>query len=142
MNQRFVAAIILAFAVLFSQGGGSVLAAICPHLRSLHNASCHEMPADTAAAHHEMNRENGEPVFETGETAVSCNHCAHSRTKPDDSVLQATESVQRASDLPVAVSFSVAAPASQLRSVAWTANAHGPPGDSEPLHLLHNVFRI
>jgi len=143
MNQRFVAAVIVGLAVLFSQGGGSVMAAICPHLRSQHNASCHETQPEDSAAHHDMNRQNDAPVFETDERTVSCNHCAvHSRTRPDDSALQSTESVQRASDPSVAISFSVAPPASQIRAVAWTANAHGPPGDSEPLHLLLNIFRI
>jgi hypothetical protein len=143
MNQRFVAAIIVALAVLSSQAGGSVLAAICPHLRSPHNASCNEAPPNTSVVHHQMDNANGDAVFETEETAASCNHCAvHSRTKRDDSARQSTDSVQRASDPSVADAFSAAGPPSLVRTVTWFARAHGPPGNAGPLHLLLKVFRI
>jgi len=142
MNRRFLAANILALAVLFSQGGGLVLAAICPHLRAQHSASCHGMPQETSAHHHDMQPAGG-AVFETEETAISCNHCAiHSRTKRDDSALQPTNTLQRESDPPLWISFQVAEPQSVVSTPAWTANAHGPPGRSGSLHLLYNVFRI
>jgi hypothetical protein len=143
MNQRFVATIIVALAVLFSQGGGSVLAAICPHLRSQHNASCHEAPQDVSAGHHEMDHDNGEPVFEMEGTAISCNHCAvHSRTKPDDSALPQVDTLQRPSDLVAPIAPSVVALAFACKNVAWTAKAHGPPGSGDLRYVLNSTFRI
>jgi hypothetical protein len=144
MNRRLVATSIIALAVLFSQGGGSALAAICPHLRSLTlNNSCHEMQMQEVADNHdERARADGE-AFETNDTTAPCNHCAvHSRTRRDDSTLQPPNASQRASDLTIPIAPSVAGPPSLLRTNAWVANAHGPPRDSGPLHLLNNVFRI
>ncbi len=142
MNRRFVATTIIALADLFSQGGGSALAAICPHLRSLSN-SCHEMQAqETAATHHDVESAQGD-AFETTDSAAPCNHCAvHSRTKRDDSTLQPANASQRASDLATPISPSVTIPPSLLKTSAWVAKAHGPPRDTGPLHLLNNVFRI
>lgn len=147
MNRRFLAATILALAVLFSQGGGLVLAAICPHLRAQHGASCHENKHENSAHYHHMGHEmapaGGDEVFESEETAISCNHCAiHSRTKRDDSALQSTSILQRESDPPASISFHVVEPQSLLSTPAWSTKAHGPPVDTGPLHLLHNVFRI
>lgn len=142
MNRRVVATAIIALAVLCSQGGGSALAAICPHLRSQNN-SCHETPAQNATdKHHEVERATGD-AFETTDASPACNHCAvHSRNKRDDSTLQPANASQRASELTLAISPSVAVPPSLLKTIAWTAKAHGPPRDSGPLHLLNNVFRI
>jgi hypothetical protein len=147
MNTRFLAATILALAVLLSQGGGLVLAAICPHLRAQHAASCHENTHENSAHHqhmgHEMAPAGDAEVFESEETAVSCNHCAiHSRTKRDDSALQSSNTLQRESDPPVLISFRSVEPESLLNAPAWSPQAHGPPVDTGPLHLLHNVFRI
>lgn len=143
MNRRFLAATILALAVLFSQGGGLVLAAICPHLRAQHGASCHENTQKKVVHHQEMAPAGDAEVFQSEETAVSCNHCAiHSRTKRDDSALQPTNTLQRESDPPVLISFRLVEPASVLTAPAWSTRAHGPPLDTGPLHLLHNVFRI
>jgi hypothetical protein len=138
MNMRFVATAIIALAVLFSQAGGSALAAICPHLRSLSN-TCHEKGA---ANHHELERANGD-AFETTGSDAACNHCAvHSRTKRDDSTLQPPNASQRASHLTISIPASNAAPPALLKTIAWMAKAHGPPRDSGPLHILNNVFRI
>ena len=140
MNRRFVATAIIALAVLFSQGGGSALAALCPHLRSLNN-SCHEMQTQ-AVSHHEIERANGN-AFDSTDSTAACNHCAvHSRTKRDDSTLQPANTSQRASDLTISSTPSVAGPPALSKTIAWTAKAHGPPRDAGPLHLLHNVFRI
>lgn len=143
MNRRFLAATILALAILFSQGGGSVLAAICPHLRALHTASCHEMAEQSSADHHDMQPAGDEAAFINDETAISCNHCAiHSRTKRDDSALQPTNTLQRESDPSLLISFEFVEPLSLLHTATWATNAHAPPVDTGPLHLLHHVFRI
>lgn len=143
MNGRFVATAIIALAVLFSQGGGSVLAAICPHLRSLTNNKCHEMQApEVTDSHHEPERAEG-AAFKTTGSSAACNHCAvHSRTKRDDSTLQPANASQRASDLTISIPESMAFPSSLSKTIAWVAKAHGPPRASGPLHLLNNVFRI
>jgi hypothetical protein len=147
MNKRFAAAIILALTVLFSQGGGTVLAAICPHLRSLANA-CHEMPGAVSdpQTHHstgETRKEQaGGEAVETIDSAAPCTHCAvHSRNKRDDSLLQQPNLGQRANDLTTPSRLSIAAPRA-LQTGAWVAKAHGPPGEKGRLHILINVFRI
>jgi hypothetical protein len=142
MNRRFVATAFIALAVLFSQGGGSALAAICPHLRSL-NTSCHETQAKEVAGHdHELERATGR-AFDRTDSAAPCNHCAvHSRTKRDDSTLQPANTSQRASDLTISIPGTVAGPPSLSKAIAWVAKAHSPPRDSGPLHLLNNVCRI
>lgn len=140
MNKRFVATTIIALAVLFGQAGGSALAAICPHLRSMNN-SCHATQTPEVS-HHEPARANGE-AFETTDSTAPCHHCAvHSRTRRDDSTLQPANASQRASDLTGSVAPAVADPPSLPRSSTWMAKAHGPPRDSGPLHLLNNIFRI
>lgn len=143
MNRRFLATAIIALAVLFSQGGGSALAAMCPHLRSLNNNPCHEMQAqEVTDNHHELERAEG-VAFDSTDLALACNHCAvHSRTKRDDSTLQPGNASQRASDLTLSMPESVACPSSLAKTIAWVAKAHGPPRASGPLHILNNVFRI
>ena len=142
MNKRFVATAFIALAVLFSQGGGSALAALCPHLRSVKKA-CHEtQPQEVTETHHRTERANGHAFDATG-TAAPCSHCAvHSRTKRDDSTLQPPNTSQRASDPATSIPESVVGPPSLSKTIAWTAKAHGPPRETGPLHLLHNVFRI
>ncbi|MCA1576770.1 MAG: hypothetical protein LC794_05325 [Acidobacteria bacterium] len=142
MNRRFVATAFIALTVVFSQGGGSALAAICPHLRSL-NTACHEMQTqEVNANHHEVERANGH-AFDRTDSTAPCNHCAvHSRTKRDDSTLQPANTSQRASDLTISMPGSVAGPPPLSKAIAWVAKAHGPPRDAGPLHLLNNVFRI
>ena len=140
MNKRFVATAIIALAVLFSQGGGSALAALCPHLRSLTN-SCHETQAHEVS-HHEVDRVEGD-AFDSTDFSAPCNHCAvHSRSKRDDSTSQPANTSQRASDLTISISDAVTVPLSLSKTIAWTAKAHGPPRTSGPLHVLNNVFRI
>jgi hypothetical protein len=140
MNRRFITGII-ALAVLFSQSGGSVFAAICPHLRAANN-TCHEMAQASNADHHQATHSEGD-VFETDETAASCNHCAvHSRTRRDDSALQETSVIQRANDLTVAAASSTVSPVFFSTNITPVVRAHGPPGATAPLHILLNVFRI
>ena len=147
MNKRFVAVTMLALAVLFSQAGGTVLAAICPHLRSLNNA-CHEMAAVTE--HQTMNHAPAEAssesakgdAIQTNDPGVLCNHCAvHSRNNRDESVVQLPNVASRADDLITSSSLSLAAPPPP-QAATWIAKAHGPPGSNAPLHVLISVFRI
>jgi hypothetical protein len=158
MNRRFVAALIVALAVLFGQGGGLVLAAICPHLRSEEQPdnSCHSKSrgdvagvagvaevAEVAKHHHQPAEAEPGDAFATEEHDVRCNHCVvHSRSKREESALQQPNTSQRAEDHKVAVPLLKLQPPSSLRSSAWQARAQGPPGPAAPLHVLLNVFRI
>ena len=148
MKKRFVAVTTLALTVLFSQGGGSSLAAICPHLRSLAN-TCHEMPG-AVAGHNQSHHSNAQPsteqaggdALETNDYAAPCNHCAvHSRTKRDDFLLQPPNLGQLSNDLTTPAPLTATA-SPEGQTVSWIARAHGPPGDNGPLYLLINVFRI
>ena len=144
MKRRFVAALIVALAVLFSQGGGLVLAAICPHLRTEQRAdnACHTKSHDDVVVEHHQSDEAEGDAFQTDEADVRCNHCiVHSRNKREESALQQNNSSQRANDPKVSTSFLPAGP-SLLETVAPVAKAHGPPGAPAPLYLLVNVFRI
>ena len=134
---------IVALAVLFSQGGSFVLAAVCPHLRiEQPDNSCHTNSHEVVAEHHQPNEAKG-PAFETEEPGIRCNHCVvHSRNKREESVLQQTKTSQRADDQKSAVPVVKVEPPSFLKTVAWSAKAQGPPGHNAPLHLLLNVFRI
>ena len=139
MKRRFIAVIIVVWAVLFCQSGGVVLAAICPHLRATHE-TCHGMVA--AVAPHEMQHANAD-AFETSDSGAVCNHCViYTSNKRDDTALQEANSAQRASDVTVSIASATADSTAVLRTVAWVAKAHGPPRDSGPLYVLINVFRI
>jgi hypothetical protein len=144
MNRRFVATLIVALAVLFGQGGGLVLAAICPHLRSEQQPednACHANSQEVVAEHHESPETKGD-AFQTNEPDVRCNHCVvHSRNKREESALQQTNTSQRANDPKVAITFAPVGP-SLLKNVAPFAKAHGPPLVTAPLYLFVNVFRI
>jgi hypothetical protein len=139
MSQRFVAGVTVALAVLFCQSGGVVLAAICPHLRAQHE-SCHAM--SEMAESHDMQPANG-AAFETSETGTTCSHCMmYARNKRDDSAVEQPNSSQRANDVAVSVRVSTTDPVALLQTIAFVAKAHGPPGDSGPLYVRNNTFRI
>ena len=138
MKRRFVAVIIVVWAVLFCQSGGVVLAAICPHLRATHE-TCHGMVA--AVEPQEMQHANSD-AFQSSDSGAACNHCViHASNKRDDTALQEANSAQRASDLTVSTTLATANPA-VLKTVAWVAKAHGPPRAAGALYVLINVFRI
>jgi hypothetical protein len=151
MKRRFVAALIVVLAVLFSQGGGHVLAAICPHLRAAEQPenSCHNNSPDKGsekvAEHHHS--EHNQPDESQGAafepSGVRCNHCVvHSRSKREDPALQQAPVSPRADDQKSAVPVVKLEPPSFLNTIAWNARAQGPPGPTAPLHILLNVFRI
>ncbi len=133
---------IVALAVLFGQGGGLVLAAICPHLRSekAPDNSCHTKSHEAVAEHHQP--DESREAFQTSEPDVRCNHCiVHSRNKREESALQQNNNSQRANDPKVSTS-SLAISPPLLETVVPFAKAHGPPRVTAPLYLLVNVFRI
>lgn len=143
MKRRFLAGLIVALAVLFSQSGGLVFAAICPHLRSQQpDNSCHSDSATVVTEHHQSDEAKSE-ALEVREPDVRCNHCVvHSRSKREETLLQQTNTPQRASDDKAALPVVKIELPLCFNAVAWSAKAKSPPGPAAPLYLLVNVFRI
>ena len=142
MKRSFVAASIVALAVLFGQGGGLVLAAICPHLRAEQpDNSCHAASQRVAEDHQPV--EQVGHAFATEGTDVRCNHCVvHSRHKREESALQKANTSQRADDRKATVPVFKVEPPALLKASAWGAKTESPPGSTARLHVLLNVFRI
>ena len=151
MHKRFLATTVLAIALLLSQGGNFLVAALCPHLQT-GMASCEAQLAKPTMSHEdlghmEMEHEavsNGDPdAFAFGQPIGPCSHCAvHSRTNPNTASLRATEAANRSVDLNIPLNFSRVAPVTVSPAAVLTSRAHGPPGDSTRRHILINIFRI
>lgn len=91
---------------------------------------------------HDMQRADA-AAFETSDASATCNHCViYTGNKRDDSALEQANASQRASHIAVSFPLSIAAPPALLKNVISVAKAHGPPGDTGPLYVLLNVFRI
>ncbi|MGH9882413.1 MAG: hypothetical protein ACRD6N_13330 [Pyrinomonadaceae bacterium] len=159
MHKRFLAIIVLAAALLFSQGGSFLIAALCPHLQS-GMASCETQLSASTMSHEDMAHEHlghrgpmemeHEPVSNSDPSAIAlgqpmgpCSHCAvHSRTTPNIASLRETEVAKRSADLSIPLHFSRIIPVVVSPVAVLTSRAHGPPGESTPRHILINIFRI
>jgi hypothetical protein len=159
MHQQFLTTSVLATALLFSQGGSFLIAALCPHLRS-GMASCEmqlsarPMPhADMAhedmghTGHMEMSQEaksNLDPkAVALSQPNGPCSHCAaHSRTTPSTASLRQGEQAKRSIDLNIPLQVSRVAPVTESPVPVLTSRAHGPPGEPTARHILINIFRI
>ena len=151
MHKRFLATTVLATALLFSQGGNFLVAALCPHLQS-GMASCETQLAEPTMSHEDMghmgmghesasNLNSDAGAF--GQPIGPCSHCAvHSRTNPNTASLRATEAARRSVDLNIPLHFSRVAPVTVAPVAVLPSRAHGPPGESTPRHILINIFRI
>jgi hypothetical protein len=153
MHKRFLAITIVGVALLFSQGGSFLIAALCPHLR-FGQVSCNKHSAESTMSHHEMGNMVMDSMDETasnpdanavalGEPIGLCSHCAmHSRTAPPAVSLREIEASKRSG------TFAIPDAAPRVVSVEMpyfailTSRAHGPPGESTPRHVLINIFRI
>ncbi len=153
MHKRFLAITVLTAALLFSQGGHLLVAALCPHLGA-GMASCETLPAKASMSHEDMGHGGhmemeSEPATQPDPSASSlgqpidaCSHCAvHSRTTPNAVSLRATEVAKRSIDFNIPLTVSVA-PAIVSPVAVLTSRAHGPPGEARPRHILINIFRI
>ena len=153
MHKRLLAITFLGVALLFSQGGSFLIAALCPHLRS-GQLSCSKHSAESTMSHDEVGHMAMDSMDESASTpdpnAVAldepiglCSHCAmHSRTVPPAVSLREIEASKRSGTfvipdaLPQVVSV-------EMRYLAiFTSRAHGPPGETTPRHILINIFRI
>ncbi|HYJ89653.1 MAG TPA: hypothetical protein VEW46_26560 [Pyrinomonadaceae bacterium] len=154
MHKRLVANTVLSIALLFSQGGILLVAALCPHLQS-GVASCETKLDESAMSHEDMGHMGHmemeqEPashpdadVAILGQPINPCSHCAvHSRTSPNTASLRQAEAAKRSVDLNIPVQFSRVAPFAASPVAVLTTRAHGPPGDPTPRHILINIFRI
>lgn len=156
MHKRFLAITVVGLAVLFSQGGSFLIAALCPHLRS-GQVSCNRHSsestmsdmADDEMGHMAMDSmdesdSNPDPnAIALGEPIELCSHCAmHSRTVPPAVSFSETEASRRSGTLviPDAVPQLVSVEMPDL--AICTSRAHGPPGHTTPRHILINIFRI
>lgn len=154
MHKRFLAITVLTAALLFSQGGHLLVAALCPHLRT-GMASCETTPAKGSMSHEDMGHGahmemEPEPAtqpdpsaFALGQPIDACSHCAvHSRTTPNAVSLRETEAPKRSIDFNIPLNVSGVAPAIVSPVAVLTSRAHGPPGKARPRHILINIFRI
>jgi hypothetical protein len=159
MHKRFLATTVVTTALLFSQGGSFLVAALCPHPRS-GMASCETQASASTGGHEGMSHEDmghmGHAEMEDehasqpnpdalvlGQPIGPCRHCAvHSRKSPNTASLGETEAAKRSADLHIPGDFSRIAPVSFAAVPVLTSRAHGPPGDPTRRHILINIFRI
>lgn len=154
MHKRFLAITVLTAALLFSQGGNLLVAALCPHLQS-GMASCETLPAKASMSHEDMGHighmemapeaasQTNPDSFALGKPIGPCSHCAvHSRTTPNGVSQRETEAAKRAVDFDIPLHFSRVAPVYVPHVAVLTSRAHGPPGEARPRHILINIFRI
>jgi hypothetical protein len=151
MDKRFLATTVLAVALLFSQGGTFLVAALCPHLQS-GMASCETQLTDVSMSHEDMGHMRmehdtpsnpGPNTVALGQPIGPCSHCAvHSRTTPNTASLREMEVAKRSADLNIPLEFSIAGPVTLSPVSVVPSRAHGPPGDPAPRYILINIFRI
>lgn len=157
MHKRFVITTILGIALLFSQGGNFLVAALCPHLQS-GMVSCETRMADPAMSHEDMGHmgmehemapdtyRDSDPHLNStsiGKQHGACSHCAvHSGTTPRAASLRETETAKRTFDLSIPLQFSGVAPVTGRAVAVLSSRAHGPPGEPPARYILINIFRI
>lgn len=148
---RFLATTVLAAALLFSQGGTFLVAALCPHLRS-ETASCEIPPAEITVSHEDMGHagmdHSSEFNLDPNTVAVGhgngrCSHCAvHTGKNPNPASLRETAAPKRSAELSIPLHFSIVTPVIVGSAPVLNSRAHGPPGESTTRYLLISVFRI
>lgn len=155
MHNRFLATTVIALALVFSQTGTFIVAALCPHLSSA-AVACETPAAPTQSADHGMNHHmqmeptgslstqpDGSTATAMAEATGSCKHCAlHSRKRPNTASLRESNIPQRSSDQTISVSVTEVSVAQIFPAVVLPARAHGPPGTEISRHVLINIFRI
>lgn len=156
MLKRFPITPLLGFALLFSQGGVLLVAALCPHLRvtapicgmpNMQPAMDHSQMDHHAADNHDTpaqpsHADSTEGVI--GHSEQTCSHCViHSRSTPNVVFVRTAELSKRSPNLEIPHSVSVAPPIAATTVAALTPRDHGPPGTAgRPKHVLINTFRI
>lgn len=154
MHKRFLAITVMTAALLFSQGGNFLVAALCPHLQS-GMASCETQRAEAPMSHEDMGHMGHmemehEPESRPDREAVAlalpiglCLHCAiHSRTTPNTASIREMETAKRSIALNIPLHFSRVAKVTLSLAAVLTSRSHGPPGEPTARHILNKNFRI
>jgi hypothetical protein len=164
MHRRFLAVTVLAVTVLFSQGGGSLIAAFCPHLTSI-RASCHTNVSEEKVSHDHIDQIDGMVMGETdsihsmdepiananpdpGALAVGqpvgwCPHCSvHAPTTLNAVSPRGVEPSKRSGGVLIPDAAQPEVTAEESFAAFLTSRAHGPPDVNTPRHILLNVYRI
>lgn len=161
MLKRLTLTSLLGLALLFSQGGVLLIAALCPHLR-LAMPGCSSMSNQAAEiehsqmAHHDMDQDNFSPVLATArdsndtnviqlqEGERPCSHCViHAGAKSNPISVRTAETVKRSAELSVPQTVPARPPLGASDIAVLAAREHSPPGDgNRPKHVLLNTFRI
>ena len=157
MLKRFPITLLLGLALLFSQGGVLLIAALCPHPRSP-TSTC-EMPKMELAmdhsqmGHHDMGHDSSVLVADSnslngniaiGQGERSCSHCViHSPSDPKLKLVRAVDSVKRSSHLDTPHKVMIPSRILPVNVAVLIPRDHGPPGKADrPKHVLINTFRI
>jgi hypothetical protein len=159
MHKRFLATTVITTALLLSQEGSLLVAALCPHLQS-GMASCEADASASKSGHEAMSHDDmghmghaelkheqaSQPdanALALGQPIDLCEHCSvHSRKNQNTASLRETEAAKRSADLTIPLDSSRIAPVSVVAVPVLTSRAHGPPGGSTRRHILINIFRI
>jgi hypothetical protein len=156
MHKRFIATTVLGVALLFSQVGNFLVAALCPHLQS-GAGSCQTQVAEPAMSHEDMGHTghmemeqetvpNPDPDADAvamGQSHGPCLHCSvHSSRTPTSASPRETEPAKRSIDPTIPVHLSRVAPPPLNPVAVLTSRAHGPPGEATSRHILISIFRI
>ena len=158
MLKRFPITLLLGFALLFSQGGVLLIAALCPHLKF--TAPICDMPKmQLAMDHSQMGHHAGDtndaPTqasnFDSndvdgviGHREQTCSHCIiHARSTSNVVFVRTADIGKQSPDLDLPLSVSLQIPIAGTTTAALMPRDHGPPGKaSRPKHVLINTFRI
>jgi hypothetical protein len=160
ITKRLLFTTVLAAALVFSQGGRVLVAALCPHLQS-GMVKCETQPASAQATpehmgemgqgeHSAHSQMEPKPATEPDPDGIAlsqpidpCSHCAiHSSTGLTLASFKGVEGARRSLDLSVALHYSSVSPVSLAPVAVLSSRAHGPPGQAVPRHILINSFRI
>ena len=152
MYKRFLAITVLGVALLFSQGGSFLIAALCPHLRSA-QISCNTHDTGFAMSHDmghmamdsmDESASNPDPnAVALGEPIGLCSHCAmHSSTAPPAVSLREIEVSKRSGTFAIPDAAPGVVSVEMPYLAILISRAHGPPGETIPRHVLINIFRI
>lgn len=158
MLKRFPITLLLGFALLFSQGGVLLIAALCSHLK-LTAAGCDMPKMQSAMDHSQMDHHDAithdapaqpynvdsndvDGLIEQREQ--TCSHCIiHARSTSNVVFIRTADIGKQSPDLDLPPSVSLQIPTAATTAAAVMPREHGPPGKaSRPTHVLVSTFRI
>ena len=148
MLKRFVMPVMLGLALLFTQGGVLVVAALCPHPQ-VNVPVCDASMNHGQQMHHDVSSPAPAPDdtkenLAVGEQVPSCSHCVVHSSPSNLVLLRTADTSKRSIDSSIARVILTAPAAASASGVALlTSRAHAPPGGSiRSRHILISTFRI